>query len=437
MSRQPKNWVVMRLRLVYLATVLLIISRAMHVSGKMQVGVNLGFLGDNLPSVSRTVELLTDLHAGAVRLYDGNPEVLKALRNRPQEVIVSVRNDQLQEFASSPDAADMWVQNHVVPFYPATKITFIAVGNEVLREGTIESDAQYFSQALRNVYGALVARNLHDAIKVISPLSGEILGTSWPPSRGYFEHLEYIRPLLQFLQDTGSTFFINLYPYYAHIADSVFISFEYAAFQATEPIFIDPQSNMLYYNLFEAMVDAAYNAMEDLGFPDLPLVVGETGWPSGGGQAATIQNAELFNNNLIKHVSSKGTPQRPHVRTPVFIFALFNENQKPGPDFERYWGLLNADGTPVYPIDLADPNLEQQANPDIVAADAVAPPLQGAASADGALVNPTVALDENVIIDDVAIIGDALEDVLHLLGPSPAPFSVVFKTIMDHAPGFP
>lgn len=107
---------------------------------------------------------------------------------------------------------DVWVETSVVPFYPATKITFIAVGNEVLRKGNVETDGQYLTQALRNVYSALEARNLHDAIKVVSPLSGEILGVSWPPAAGFFDNLQFVVPLLRFLEETGSTFFINLYP---------------------------------------------------------------------------------------------------------------------------------------------------------------------------------------------------------------------------------
>lgn len=160
---------------------------------------------------------------------------------------------------------------------------------------------------------------------------------------------------------------------------------------------MDPLSNVEYTNLFESMLDAAYNAMASLGFPDLPLAVGETGWPTDGGHEATVQNAELFNKNLVQHVYSKGTPQRPDVRTPVFIFALFNENQKPGPAPERFWGLLNADGTPVYPIDLADPTLAPDATTTL-------PPLQAAAAAaavpadSGFSENPT---DNSANPDDV------------------------------------
>ncbi|KAI3829860.1 hypothetical protein L1987_03990 [Smallanthus sonchifolius] len=56
----------------------------------------------------------------------------------------------------------------------------------------------------------------------------------------------------------------------------------------------------------------------------------------------------------------RGTPYRPFVALPSFIFALYNENQKPGPGTERHFGLLYLNGTNVYPIDLSGKTLEPE-----------------------------------------------------------------------------
>ena len=94
--------------------------------------------------------------------------------------------------------------------------------------------------------------------------------------------------------------------------------------------------------------------MKDLGYHDIELVVTESGWPSMGDASekpAVLPNAKTYNNNLIEHVQSKaGSPARPGKQIETFIFALFNENLKPGPLSERNFGLFYPNKTKVYDI---------------------------------------------------------------------------------------
>lgn len=43
---------------------------------------------------------------------------------------------------------------------------------------------------------------------------------------------------------------------------------------------------------------------------------------------------------------------RPDHSFNLYVFALFNENLKPGPTSERYYGLFNPDGSAVYTMDI-------------------------------------------------------------------------------------
>jgi hypothetical protein len=98
-------------------------------------------------------------------------------------------------------------------------------------------------------------------------------------------------------------------------------------------------------------MDAVHSAMKALGYGDVDIAVGETGWPSvcDGWDACSVANAQSYNGQLIRHLAEgKGTPLMPNRRFETFIFALFNENQKPGPIAERNWGLFQPDFSSVY-----------------------------------------------------------------------------------------
>ena len=116
----------------------------------------------------------------------------------------------------------------------------------------------------------------------------------------------------------------------------------------------DSGTNLHYDNMLDAQIDAVYAAMKLMGHIDIEVRISETGWPSKGDEneaGATPENAGIYNGNLLKKIAEKkGTPARPDVPIDTYIFALFNEDLKPGPASERNYGLFYPDGTPVYNI---------------------------------------------------------------------------------------
>nr|ABK25991.1 unknown [Picea sitchensis] len=317
-----------------------------------RIGVNNGMVGNNLPHADEVVTLLKNNNIGKYRIFQGSPGVLKAFENSGIDVIVGIETNILQKISSSQAEANSWINENIRPFYPATNIKYIAVGNEVFKS---KENIPYLVPAMKNIQAALKIANLQNNIKVSTTHASEsVIGNSFPPSKGVFtdDVKSTMTSVLQFLSDNGAPFMANVYPFFSYVNNWKNIKLEYALFKSTSPV-VD--GNHSYANLFDAIVDTIISAMEDLGYPNVPLIVTESGWPSAGKiNVATIQNAQTYNNNLIRHVlSNAGTPKRPGRSIETYIFALFNED-KPNPDeTESHYGLFYPSKTPVYTVNFS------------------------------------------------------------------------------------
>lgn len=149
---------------------------------------------------------------------------------------------------------------------------------------------------------------------------------------------------------------VNPYPFFACNNENL----DYALFRPN-PGVVDSDSGILYTNMLDAQLDAVYSAMKSLGFADLDIVIAETGWPSKGDPTqfgVGPKEAADYNGNLMRHVvSGMGTPLMPNRTFETYIFALFNEDLKPGPVGERNFGLFEPDLSPVYEIGILRPTV--------------------------------------------------------------------------------
>ncbi|CAL8169422.1 unnamed protein product [Prunus armeniaca] len=147
--------------------------------------------------------------------------------------------------------------------------------------------APFVASAMENIQKAVSAAGLATQIKVSTAVYTAILNESYPPSKAFF----------------------------------------------------NPEYRQLWYRM-------------KAGGGSLKLVVSESGWPSAGGdgEVTTKENARTYNSNLVKHVKG-GTPKRPGSPVETYIFAMFNEDNKTGPEIEKHWGLFFPDKTPKYSID--------------------------------------------------------------------------------------
>ncbi|KAI7997639.1 hypothetical protein LOK49_LG10G02803 [Camellia lanceoleosa] len=274
-----------------------------------QIGVCYGANGDNLPSRQDVVALYNQNGIQRMRLYDPDQQALQALGG--------------------------------------SNIEYIAVGNEV---DPSSSTAQFVVPAMQNVHTAIVNAGLGGQIKVSTAIATGLLGNSFPPSQGSFRadiRSSFIDPIISFLVNNGSPLLVNLYPYFSYAGNTNSIHLDYALF--TSPSVVVTDGSLQYQNLFDAMLDAVYSALEQANGGSLEIVVSESGWPTAGGTDTTVDNAKTYNNNLIQHVKG-GTPKKQGKAIETYIFAMFDENQKTGDEVERHWGLFSPDKQLKYPV---------------------------------------------------------------------------------------
>ncbi|XP_004241225.1 glucan endo-1,3-beta-glucosidase [Solanum lycopersicum] len=319
------------------------------VSGDYLLGINYGTVADNLPPPTQVAAFIRDhTTLNKIKIFDANPEIIRAFADTGIWVTVTVSNGDIWS-VSKPTAAQWWVEQNVVPFYPRTRIDRICVGNEVVATGD-KNLIGHLVPAMRAIHEALLAAGIND-IQVSTPHSLGILSRSEPPSSGLFRRV-YDRvifaPMLEFHRETKSPFMICPYPFFGFNDATL----DYALFKPNNGVY-DKATGMNYTNMFDAQIDAVYSAMKALGYADVDIVVAETGWPSAGDPnqpGVSLENAISYNVNLVKHVNSGvGTPLMPNRTFETYVFSLFNEDLKPSTS-ERNFGLFRPDFSPVYDV---------------------------------------------------------------------------------------
>ncbi|CAH8384053.1 unnamed protein product [Eruca vesicaria subsp. sativa] len=311
-----------------------------------QVGVCFGQKGNNLPNPREVVAMYKLNNITRMRMYENNTEALNALRGSGIEFILDVPNHFLKLFADSQTEANAWVQNYVKNYHNDIRFRYISVGNEVKPgdQGTA------LFQAMQNIDKALSDAGLSN-IKVSTTTYMGAFTETFPPSHGRFkdEFLNFLQPAIHFLAGKGSPLLVNIYTYFSYKdSKNDDIPLAYALFTETNPRVLDNPHT--YQNLFDANIDSVYAALEKSGGGSLDVVVSESGWPTQGGKETSKENAKTYVNNLIQHVKN-GSPRRPGKPIETYIFAMFDENDKPEETpVERYWGLFSPDKVRKYDV---------------------------------------------------------------------------------------
>lgn len=230
------------------------------------------------------------------------------------------------------------------------------MGNEPFLKTYKDLFSQTTFPALQNIQAALIKAGLGRDVKVTIPINADVYQSdSGMPSGGNFrpDIHDLMMNIIKFLNDNGAPLTINIYPFLSLYADPHF-PIDYAFFDGTAAPVID--GSITYTNVFEANYDTLIWALEKNGYPNMPIIVGEVGWPTDGDPNANKEYARRFNQGLIDRINQgKGTPKRPSPPD-IYLFALVDEDAKsiqPG-NFERHWGIFYYDGTIKYPLNLGN-----------------------------------------------------------------------------------
>ncbi|XP_051141637.1 glucan endo-1,3-beta-glucosidase 8-like [Andrographis paniculata] len=328
------------------------------------LGVNWGTMAAHKLPPKVVVQMLKDNGITKVKLFDADDSTMSALAGTNIEVMVAIPNDMLSAMGNF-DRAKSWVRRNITRynFNGGVNIKYVAVGNEPFLTSYNNSFVNTTFPALQNIQNALNDAGYADSIKATVPLNADVYGSpegNPVPSAGRFrpDILGQMTQIVQFLNQNKAPFTVNIYPFLSLYANEHF-PFDYAFFDGVSNPIVD--NGLQYTNVFDANFDTLVSSLKALGYGDMPIFVGEVGWPTDGDRNGNINNALRFYRGLLpKLASNRGTPLRPGY-IEVYLFGLLDEDGKsvaPG-NFERHWGIFRYDGQPKFPMDLSGQQLDK------------------------------------------------------------------------------
>ncbi|KAL5978053.1 hypothetical protein ACLOJK_037076 [Asimina triloba] len=236
---------------------------------------------------------------------------------------------------------------------------YVAVGNEPFLPTYNGSYLTFTLPALQNIQAALIKAGLSSQVKVTIPLNADVYESSSNlPSGGDFrpDIHDLMLAIVKFLSDNAAPFTVNIYPFLSLYLDPNF-PVDFAFFGGTSSPVND--GGTVYNNVFDANLDTLVWALKKNGYGNLPIIVGEIGWPTDGDKNANLNYAQQFNQGLVTHIlTGNGTPMRPGP-IDAYLFSLIDEDEKsidPG-NFERHWGIFYYDGKPKYQLNVGTTKL--------------------------------------------------------------------------------
>ncbi|KAD5962075.1 hypothetical protein R6Q59_014406 [Mikania micrantha] len=318
-----------------------------------------------LPPPEQVIATFLSLKIAAVRLPVPDPNIIRTFSYTNISLFLTIPNSLIPAISGNRSAASLWLYEHVIPFYPRAHITAISVGTHVLAQGDVTA-ADLLVPAIRNVRRCLLDIGIQQITVSTTFSFVNIMSTPFPPSSAEFQQPAndfVIKPLLDVLTETNSSFFVSLYPYSVYkLKPEIpigFALFQQHAYNFRE----DTITGVRYRNLFDSMFDAVVAAMAVAGHENIPVIVAETGWPcfdSSNEVEARDVYSKMYLQGLINHVRlGKGTPLRKEGASEIYIYEVFDTNDTAGTKglngdgSWQNWGFCYPNMSMKFPIDFS------------------------------------------------------------------------------------
>lgn len=214
--------------------------------------------------------------------------------------ILAVQNEEL------PFTGGQSVVNGFDRFMPI--IRAFAIGNEADAYMTPSEFSSIVIGSLRRIRETLPRH-----IPVSTPITMRMFG--WEDLRVPAEWEEVWLELLRVLDTSESPLMVNIYPYLSWQNHQNRYTLEYAL-----------------GDLLDDKLTAVRALLQQNGYGHIPIWVTETGWPTGGGDGASTDHAFMYWERASR------------TNATIYWFEWVDENRKPGPEDEHYYGLFTQDG---------------------------------------------------------------------------------------------
>ena len=224
-------------------------------------------------------------------------------------------------------------------------IECVLVGNEPLGEWYNGEFKVLLIDALKKV--SLHVKELLPYTSISIPFNFAIFENTYPPSNSIIRKdlINIVNDSLYIIKNHSSNGFImvNLYPYLTLVQNLDKIDLQFAI--GENSMYELRDNSYIYTNLFSLMYDSIVVALSKENI-DLPIEIGEIGWPSHGNKYANREN-ECIHLDKLKQLSFYGTPRQ---KGPLRLY-LFEAIDEPWKEInagltERHWGILDFDTSP-------------------------------------------------------------------------------------------